>query len=114
MNFPLLGGKSQILGPTVGLPSKVNVYHWNGTKTKGTPTYIRNNAARHVFSLNTCSRCHAGPAQIEFNHAGTQLVVTEKMTNRILTYSVHANGLTDPFVVHHSVRFPRTKQQHVG
>jgi len=44
----------------------------------------------------------SGPAQIEFNHAGTQLVVTEKMTNRILTYSVHANGLTDPFVVHHS------------
>lgn len=44
----------------------------------------------------------SGPAQIEFNHAGTQLVVTEKATNLILTYSVHANGTTDNAVKHPS------------
>lgn len=44
----------------------------------------------------------SGPAQIEFNRAGTQLVVTEKATNLILTYDVHPDGTTDNAVAHPS------------
>lgn len=35
----------------------------------------------------------AGGAQVEFNNSGSQLVVTEKATNRISTYAVFSNGL---------------------
>jgi 6-phosphogluconolactonase len=55
-----------------------------------------------IHSRRNLSTDTSGPAQIEFNNAGTQLVVTEKMTNRIVTYNVRPNGLTDPFVVHPS------------
>lgn len=44
----------------------------------------------------------SGPAQIEFNRAGTQLVVTEKATNLIVTYDVHTDGTTGDAVAHPS------------
>ncbi|MEP6681930.1 MAG: beta-propeller fold lactonase family protein [Parafilimonas sp.] len=44
----------------------------------------------------------SGPAQIEFNHAGTQLVVTEKATNRILTYAVQSDGTASSGTIHSS------------
>lgn len=43
-----------------------------------------------------------GPAQIEFNDDGTQLVVTEKATNMIDTYSIDANGLASAVAAHAS------------
>lgn len=45
----------------------------------------------------------AGPAQIKFNNAGTQLVVTEKNANEIATYTVHQDGLTDNVVAHPAI-----------
>ena len=33
-----------------------------------------------------------GPAQVQFNPSGSVIVVTEKMSNRILTYTVNSNG----------------------
>src|SRR5215831_9461575 len=45
----------------------------------------------------------SGPAQIEFNHAGTQLVVTEKATSLIVTYDIDANGVAGKSVIHPSV-----------
>lgn len=42
------------------------------------------------------------PAEVAFNNSGTQLVVTEKATNRIITYEVSSNGLTGNMVKHHS------------
>ncbi len=44
----------------------------------------------------------SGAAQIEFNPSGTQLVVTEKATNVISTYTVKEDGLIDPRVAHPS------------
>jgi hypothetical protein len=63
--IPLLGGHAQILGPAVGTPP--DVYHWDGTETSG-PARIKNTTARHVFSRNTCTGCHAGEVQTFFTH----------------------------------------------
>jgi len=51
---------------TAGVPP--NVYHWDGTRKRDTLTFIRNSAARHVFSLNSCSGCHGGETQTNFTH----------------------------------------------
>ena len=59
-------------------------------------TYLEN-------SSKPLSSTDAGPAQIQFNNAGTQLAVTEKNTNRISTYSVFGNGLTSDVVTHPSI-----------
>ena len=95
MNFPLLGGRSQILGSTVGFPSRVNVYHWDGTKTKGTPTFIRNNAARHVFSLNTCSGCHAGETQTNFTHVDAVFFGREATLSGFVSGKAGQGGAVD-------------------
>lgn len=58
--------------------------------------YIQNSA-------RTLSSSSAGAAQVEFNHSGNQLVVTEKATNNILTYEVDNSGLTGNAIVHASV-----------
>ncbi len=44
----------------------------------------------------------AGGAQVEFNNSGSQLVVTEKATNRISTYAVFSNGLPGTGIIHPS------------
>lgn len=44
-------------------------------------------------SSRPLSSSAAGPAQVQFNPDGTVLVVTEKATNRISTYTVGAGGL---------------------
>ena len=49
------------------------------------------------------SSTSAGAAQIEFNNSGSQLVVTEKATNNIVSYAVNASGLTGNGDVHASV-----------
>jgi 6-phosphogluconolactonase len=59
-------------------------------------TYLAN-------STKALSDNNAGPAQIQFNNTGTQLVVTEKNTNRISTYSVHADGLTSDVSSHPAI-----------
>lgn len=83
---PFLGGKSTILGPTVGDPEKINVYHWDGTKELS-PAFIRNGNTRHTFSLNACSGCHAGETQTNFTHVdpvffGTQATLSGFLTGR--------------------------------
>jgi 6-phosphogluconolactonase len=61
----------------------------------------------HLTYLDNSTRAlsdnNAAPAQIQFNNAGTQLVVTEKNTNRISTYSVHADGLTSDVLSHPAI-----------
>lgn len=44
-------------------------------------------------STHSLSTATPGPAQVAFNPAGTVLVVTEKTTNRIDTYTVNGNGI---------------------
>ena len=44
-------------------------------------------------STRPLSTSASGPAQVSFDPSGTKLVVTEKNTNRISSYSVDANGI---------------------
>jgi 6-phosphogluconolactonase (cycloisomerase 2 family) len=44
-------------------------------------------------STRPLSTSASGPAEVSFDPSGTKLVVTEKNTNRISTYSVDANGV---------------------
>ncbi len=53
-----LGGKSHTPTPSA---------FWDGTTSPG-PTFITSDAARHVFSLNTCSGCHGGETNTFFTH----------------------------------------------
>lgn len=76
-----------------GGSGNISGFHIN---TDGHLTYLEN-------SSKPLSSGDAGPAQIEFNNAGSQLVVTEKNTNRISTYSVFGNGLTSEVVTHPSI-----------
>lgn len=43
-----------------------------------------------------------GPAQVQFSPHGNQLIVTEKMTNQILTFAVDRHGLAGAAVVNQS------------
>lgn len=47
-------------------------------------------------SVQVLSASGTGPAQIEFNPAGDMLVVTEKATNRIVTFPVDDYGVAGP------------------
>ncbi|MEJ7599019.1 MAG: beta-propeller fold lactonase family protein [Kofleriaceae bacterium] len=53
-------------------------------------------------SVRPLSMAQPGPAQIEFSPAGTHLIVTEKMTNKIATYAV-TDGVAAAPVVRASV-----------
>jgi 6-phosphogluconolactonase len=54
-------------------------------------------------STRSLSDDNAGPAQIQFNNEGTQVVVTEKNTNRISTYSVSDHGDPGNVISHSAV-----------
>jgi len=56
-----------------------------------------------VASTKPLSSSSAGAAQIQFNESGSQIVVTEKATNNILTYTVNPSGLPSDAVVNASV-----------
>jgi 6-phosphogluconolactonase (cycloisomerase 2 family) len=53
-------------------------------------------------SIRSLSTSGAGPAQISFTPDGEVLVVTEKNTNKIVTFTVDAEGLAGPIHVHAS------------
>jgi len=54
-------------------------------------------------SSKALSSNDAGPAEIQFSNDGKQLVVTEKNTNTITTYSVNENGLAASGITHASI-----------
>jgi hypothetical protein len=54
-------------------------------------------------STRPLSGAMVGPAQVEFSPRGNLLVVTEKMTNKIDTYTVGRDGLANGPTVHTSV-----------
>jgi 6-phosphogluconolactonase (cycloisomerase 2 family) len=76
-----------------GGTGNISGFHINAD---GHLTYLEN-------STKSLSSDNAGPAQIQFNNAGTQLVVTEKNTNRISTYSVDNTGLASDVISHPAV-----------
>lgn len=59
---PFLAGRSDVSSPA---PTGTN-HHWNGRGTIGATTFINDDSARFVFSLNTCSGCHGGETKTAF------------------------------------------------
>ena len=95
LDSPLLGGKTSILGPTVGNTTPLDVYHWDGTEVKGTPTFIRNSTTRQVFSLNICSGCHAGETQTNYTHVDPVNFGTEATLSGFLAGKAGQGGSVD-------------------
>ncbi len=95
LDSPMQGGKTQILGPTVGDPSSINVFHWDGTKVPNTPTYIKNSTTRQVFSLNTCSGCHSGEMQTNYTHVDPVFFGTEATLSGFLNGKAGQGGAID-------------------
>ncbi len=62
VNF--LAGRADVHSPSA---TSTN-HHWNGRGTTGAATFITNDSARFVFSLNTCSGCHGGETKTVFTH----------------------------------------------
>jgi hypothetical protein len=62
VNF--LAGRADVRSPSATFTN----HHWNGSGASGSPTFITNDSARFVFSLNTCSGCHGGEAGTVFTH----------------------------------------------
>ncbi len=91
---PFRAGKVQILGPTTGsnLP---NVYHWDATTDKNGLAYITNNTTRQVFSLNTCTGCHAGETQTNFTHVDPVFFGTKATLSGFLTGKPGQGGSYD-------------------
>ena len=95
LDSPFLGGKTSILGPPVGNTIPLNVYHWDGTEVKGTPTFIKNSTTRQVFSLNICSGCHAGEAQTSYTHVDPVNFGTEATLSGFLAGKAGQGGAVD-------------------
>ncbi|QEC66987.1 hypothetical protein FRZ67_06640 [Panacibacter ginsenosidivorans] len=90
---PFLGGHAQILGEPVGQPT--GIYHWDGIQTKNNPARIKNTTARHVFSRNTCTGCHAGELQTFFTHVDPVFFGTEATLSGFLSGTAGRGGAID-------------------
>lgn len=62
VNF--LAGRADVHSPSA---SSTN-HHWNGTGSTGAATFVNDDSARFMFSLNTCSGCHGGETNTVFTH----------------------------------------------
>ena len=65
-------------------------------------------------STRALSDTATGPAQVAFNPNGTVLVVTEKATNRIDTYTVGTDGIASGPTPHTSAGQTRSEERRVG
>jgi hypothetical protein len=92
---PFLGGKAHVTGPPIAPPPFA--HHWDGDPTGGSPAQIINDNTRHVFSLNTCSGCHAGETQTGFTHIDPAPFGTPAPLSQFLTGAPGPPGT--PFLV---------------
>ena len=93
---PFLGGKARIIGEVpVGIPSGTNPFHWDGSEPKNTGAYIKNNAARHIVSLNACNGCHAGETQTNFWHVDPTFYGKEPNLSGFLSGTPDGSKATD-------------------
>lgn len=79
-------------------PMTTRDFFWDGPQPTGTiPTEVR-----HMFSLNTCSGCHAGETGTPFTHvfprqSGTQAALSDFLTGRNMPKLDPANHTTRRF-----------------
>jgi len=91
-----LGGKSHTPFPPVKLiGTNTPPHHWDGASTGAV---ISSDFDRHVFSLNTCSGCHAGETQTFFTHIDPVPFQTEATLSGFLTGKAGRGvpGLAEP------------------
>lgn len=89
-------GAAHILDTPVGDPSVMNVYHWDGGHSKSNPAiYIKNSTTRQVFSLNSCTGCHAGEMQTFFTHVDPVFFGTQASLSGFLTGTAGRGGAID-------------------
>ncbi len=62
--IPFLAGRSDVNSPSA---TSTN-HHWNGRGAAGSSTFITDDSARFVFSVNTCSGCHGAETRTVFGH----------------------------------------------
>lgn len=94
--FHYTAGAAHILDTPVGDPSKMNVYHWDGGHSKSNPDiYIKNTTTRQVFSLNSCTGCHAGEMQTFFTHVDPVFFGTQTTLSGFLTGTAGRGGAID-------------------
>ena len=89
----LTSAKDVLYVLNAGVPANITGFYINGD---GTLTHI-NGSTRPLSSSSD-----VGPAQVQFSPNGRLLVVTEKMTNKIDTYTVDKNGVASGPTVHDS------------
>jgi 6-phosphogluconolactonase len=77
------GSLLYVLNAGVGFKGSIAGYH---VSSVGKLTYIEN-------SKRALSNIAVAPAQISFKNNGTALVITEKATSKIVTFTIDANGL---------------------
>ena len=113
--IPFQAGKTQILGTPVD--NSPNAYHWDGIEQRKTASFIRNTAARHTFSLNICSGCHAGETQTFFFHVtpvffGTQTSLSGFLTGNpqpeAANFDVDGNHTNDSMMIQDAAFRPAT------
>lgn len=90
-----LAGVAHILGNTVGDPNIKSVYFWDGVEERHTKSFITNSTTRQVFSLNTCTGCHAGELQTNFTHVDPVFFGTEATLSGFLTGRPGQGGAYD-------------------
>jgi hypothetical protein len=91
-SVPFVAGAAHILAEPVG---STNLWFWDGTEQRNTPYFIKNTTARHVFSLNTCTGCHAGEMQTHYTHVDPVFFGTETSLSGFLSGRAGANGDID-------------------
>jgi len=98
--FPFLGGAAKLIIPTTGQvafptgqPPKP--FHWDGTGTSNSSTFIKNDVARFNFSLNTCWGCHGGETQTGFTHVDPVFYGKEATLSGFLTGHAGTGGAID-------------------
>jgi hypothetical protein len=90
---PFLAGACQINGAATGQPP--GAYHWDGTGSGNTSTFIKDDKTRYFFSLGTCVGCHAGETQTAFTHINPVFYGREAKLSGFLSGTVGSGGAID-------------------
>jgi len=91
--IPFLAGVSRVNGPSIGQPP--SAYHWDGTGSGNTSTFIKDDKTRYFFSLETCVGCHAGETQTAFTHINPVFFGNEARLSGFLTGTAGSGGAID-------------------
>jgi hypothetical protein len=90
---PFLAGVCRVNGAAIGQPP--SAYHWDGTGSGNTTTFIKDDKTRYFFSLETCSGCHAGETQTAFTHINPAFFGSEAKLAGFLTGTAGSGGAID-------------------